>query len=98
MSTRFEWMQRTSILVTVLALAISVAPLFAAEVELGGYCPVAYAAMGQAVKGDPNHVSEFQGKTYYLANAKAKKMFDQDAAGVIARADTNWAKLSRARY
>jgi len=47
------------------------------EVALDGYCPVAYAAMGKAVKGDPKIASEYHGTTYYLANAKAKKMFDK---------------------
>ena len=29
------------------------------------------------VKGNPNFASEYQGTTYYLANGKAKKMFDK---------------------
>jgi YHS domain-containing protein len=59
-------------------LAVATAPVaFAAEVALGGYCPVAYSAMGKAVKGDPEFSSEYMGKTYHLTNAKAKKMFDK---------------------
>ena len=45
-------------------------------VALGGYCPVAYVAMNEAVKGDPQHNSEYQGRTYHFANAEAKTMFD----------------------
>jgi len=48
----------------------------AGDVALGGYCPVAYAAMGKAVEGSAKFASEYQGKTYHLANAKAMKMFD----------------------
>jgi YHS domain-containing protein len=45
-------------------------------VALGGYCPVAYAMMNQAMKGDPQHKSVHSAKTYHFANADAKKMFD----------------------
>jgi YHS domain-containing protein len=34
-------------------------------------------AMGKAVKGEAKFASEYQGTTYYLANAKAKMMFDK---------------------
>jgi YHS domain-containing protein len=43
---------------------------------LGGYCPVAYAMMNQAMKGNPQHKSVHEAKTYHFANADAKKMFD----------------------
>lgn len=46
------------------------------EPALGGYCPVAYVAMDQAMTGSPQHRSVHEGKTYLLANAEAKKMFD----------------------
>ena len=48
----------------------------AGEAALGGYCPVAYAEMKQAMKGDRQHKSEYEGHTYYFANAEARKMFD----------------------
>ncbi|MGE0464717.1 MAG: YHS domain-containing (seleno)protein [Vicinamibacterales bacterium] len=48
----------------------------AGDVALGGYCPVAYVAMNQAMKGDPSQKSTYKGKTYHFANADAKKMFD----------------------
>lgn len=43
---------------------------------LGGYCPVAYAAMNKAVKGDSKYSSSYKGNTYYFSSADAKKMFD----------------------
>ena len=45
---------------------------------LQGYCPVAYVAMGKAVKGDPKISSTYEGHRYLFANADAKKMFDAD--------------------
>lgn len=45
---------------------------------LHGYCPVAYVAMEQAVKGDPNISLEHAGHRYLFANAKAKEMFETD--------------------
>lgn len=44
--------------------------------ELGGYCPVAYVVMNKNVEGVPKYTTVYKGKTYYLANAEAKKMFD----------------------
>ena len=46
--------------------------------EYGGHCPVAYAMMNKAVKGDPKVSSDFAGKHYVFANSDAKKMFDED--------------------
>ncbi len=79
MNARTGLMQRT--LVLALFLGVMAAPLVLAgghgEVALGGYCPVAYSVMDKAVEGDSEFASEYQGKTYHLANAKAKKMFDK---------------------
>lgn len=58
------------------SLAQSEAPKPTAGVALSGYCPVAYVAMNQAVKGDPQHKREHQGRTYHFANAEATKIFD----------------------
>jgi len=83
MSTRTGLIQRTMALALALVLGIAAASLVAAgeyttgDVALGGYCPVAYAAMGKAVKGNSQFASEYQGKTYALANGEAKKMFDK---------------------
>ena len=71
------------ILALALLLGLTTAPLLLAEdhttgeAALDGYCPVAYSAMHKAVKGNPKFASEYEGRTYYLANGKAKKMFDQ---------------------
>lgn len=47
---------------------------------LDGFCPVAYVEMKQAVKGNPQHTSTHQGRTFHFANAEAKQMFDQAPA------------------
>ncbi len=47
---------------------------------LDGYCPVAYVAMGKAVKGDSKIWSDLDGHRYYFSNADAKKMFDAEPA------------------
>lgn len=57
------------------------------DVEIGGYCPVAYGAMNQAVKGSPQHKSVHQGKTYHLTNAQAKQMFDAAPAKFLPKYD-----------
>lgn len=64
----------------IVPLAQSKAPKPTDGVALGGYCPVAYVEMNQAVKGDPQHKSEHQGRAYHFANADAKKMFDEAPA------------------
>lgn len=46
------------------------------EIAFGGYCPVAYVEMNKAVEGKPEFASEHGGDTVYLANKKAKMMFD----------------------
>ena len=45
---------------------------------LQGYCPVAYVAMGKAVKGVSKISSVVEGHRYLFSNADAKKMFDAD--------------------
>ena len=42
---------------------------------LGGYCPVAYVAMNQAVKGDLKFAMKHKGRRYLFVNADAMKMF-----------------------
>ena len=91
MNTRTGLTHRT--LVFVLLLGMAAAPLVLAgeqatgDVALGGYCPVGYVAAGKAVKGDPKFVSEYEGETYYLANAMAKEMFDKAPASYVAAYD-----------
>jgi YHS domain-containing protein len=66
---------------TIASLAQSEAPKPAAGgPALDGFCPVAYVDLNQAVKGDPKHKSEHQGRTFHFANAQAKQMFDQTPA------------------
>jgi YHS domain-containing protein len=75
-------MRKTLVLSLAVALGSSLAWPIARSlaqehpVALGGYCPVAYAAMHKAVKGDPRVTSTYKGKTYLLTNAEAKQMFD----------------------
>lgn len=57
------------------------------EVALHQYCPVAYAAMNKAVKGDAKYSSVFKGETYYFVNGEAKKMFDADPAKYLPKYD-----------
>lgn len=57
------------------------------EVQLDGYCPVAYLAMEKAVEGDAKYSSTYEGETYYLANADAKKMFDADPEKYLPKYD-----------
>lgn len=57
------------------------------KVELDGYCPVAYLVMGKSVEGDSKYSSTYDGKTYYLANADAKKMFDSEPEKYLPKYD-----------
>jgi YHS domain-containing protein len=50
----------------------------ALEPAFGGYCPVAYAMMQKAIKGDPEQTLVYDGHRYNFANADAKKMFEKD--------------------
>ena len=81
MITRPVFVQKALLLALALgivAIPLAVAGDHAAEdVALGGYCPVAYTAMGKAVEGDAKFAFEYEDQTYYLANAKAKKMFEK---------------------
>jgi len=78
--------QRTLVLAVLAVAAVSLAAAgdhATDDVALGGYCPVAYVAMGKAVEGDSMIVSEYEGKTYHLANAKAKMMFDKSPESYV---------------
>ncbi|MEX2271927.1 MAG: YHS domain-containing (seleno)protein [Vicinamibacterales bacterium] len=61
---------------TAASFAQSEAPKQTKGIELGGYCPVAYLAMNQAVKGNPQQKAIHNGKTYHLTNVEARKMFE----------------------
>ncbi len=47
---------------------------------LQGYCPVAYFAVGKAVKGSPEYTEEYRGVTYQFVNADAAKEFRRNPA------------------
>lgn len=49
-------------------------------VEVGGYCPVAYKMAGKPIQGKKEFAVEHKGKSYYLANEKAKKAFNKEPA------------------
>ena len=46
--------------------------------ELQGHCPVAYFAMNQPMKGDPQFSSIHNGKVYHFVNEEVKQEFDQN--------------------
>lgn len=52
--------------------------LASSGVALEGYCPVAYFAVNKPVRGKPEFASTYNGVTYYLVSADAKKIFDND--------------------
>jgi len=58
-----------------------------AKIELDGYCPVAYLVMEKTVEGDAKYSFTYEGETYYLANADAKKMFDADPEKYLPKYD-----------
>ena len=47
---------------------------------VNGYCPVSYQTEKKAVTGDPKFTAAWQGYTYRLASAEAKKIFLKDPA------------------
>ena len=57
------------------------------KAALDNYCPVAYAVMNKAVKGNPKYSSEYEGKTYYFADSKAKDMFDANPLKYVPKYD-----------
>ena len=72
-----------------MALSINAQDIKSADskVELDGYCPVAYLVMEKAVEGDAKYSSTYEGETYYLANADAKKMFDAEPEKYLPKYD-----------
>lgn len=50
------------------------------RVALGGYCPVAYVEMKQAVYGDAKFSVTHDGVTYHVVDEKAKEMFEKQPA------------------
>jgi YHS domain-containing protein len=69
-----------SMLLVALVVGVGFAEKAAETPALDGYCPVAYVAMNQAVKGDPEISLDYAGKHFVFVNADAKKMFEADPA------------------
>ena len=72
--------------------------LFAADPEryapaYGGYCAYAVAQGGKA-DIDPNAWSIVDGQLYLNLNPRIQRLWQQDIAGYIARADANWPQLA----
>jgi len=99
-STHTGWTRRILVVALLLSAAslsiVSAEEQAKTEVALDGYCPVAYAAMNKAVKGDPQFASEYQGKTYYLANGDAKKVFDKAPEDYVVAYD-GWCATAMAK-
>ena len=73
--------------IVILALLIGTAStnIFAGDDKpaYGGFCPVSYTMMHKNLQGQEKYASSVNGVTYYLANAKAKKMFDENPSMFI---------------
>lgn len=65
-------------------------------VAYDGYCATA-VAMGKRVESDPAIFTVHDGVTYLFSSAEAKTMFDADPGKTIAKANEQWAALTRAR-
>lgn len=52
-------------------------------------------AMGMKLESDPKLFVLHDGKTYLFSDAKAKAMFEEDTAGIIAKANANWPKVKQ---
>lgn len=59
-----------------------------------GYCATA-VTMGQKVKSDPTLFAIHEEALYLFSNTMAKDAFEKDPAATIAKADNQWAKLSK---
>jgi len=65
------------------------------HVAYGGYCATA-ASMGKKLASDPTIFTVHEGVAYRFSSEKAQGMFAADMAGVITKADKEWALLSPA--
>ena len=52
-------------------------------VALEGYCPVAYFAVNEPVRGKPEYASTYAGVTYHFVSAEAKAVFDKNPAQYV---------------
>ncbi len=60
-------------------------------IQFDAYCATG-VALGKKISSNPKLASYANGKTYLFSSEDAKKMFDKDVSGMIAKADTNWKK------
>jgi YHS domain-containing protein len=65
------------------------------HVAYDGYCATA-ASMGKKLESDPTIFTVHEGVAYRFSSEKAQGMFEADVAGVIAKANKEWALLSPA--
>ncbi|MBI2222240.1 MAG: hypothetical protein HYU53_13665 [Acidobacteria bacterium] len=52
-------------------------------------------SMGVKLRSNPRVFALRNGRTYLFSDAQAKAAFEEDAAGVIAKADANWPAVKR---
>ena len=65
------------------------------DVAYDGYCATA-VSMGKKLESDPTLFTSEDGVTYLFSSADAKKMFSANPAGVVKKADAQWAVLNPA--
>jgi YHS domain-containing protein len=79
-------MRRSSFVLTLALAAFTALPALAGKSDdksakqpaIGGYCPVAYAAAGKALKGDAKYALTHKGQRYLFVSADAMKMFQKE--------------------
>ena len=62
--------------------------------QFGGFCAYATSVGGKA-DGDPREFVISNGKLYVNNNEQAQKLFQQDVAGNIEKADHNWPDVAK---
>lgn len=60
--------------------------------QYSGYCAVALS-IGRKFEPDPHSWAISNGRLYVFQSEKGVSVFAEDAAGIIAKADANWATL-----
>ncbi len=58
----------------------------------GGFC--AYGvSVGKKFDGDPQYAAIFEGRLYVFVNEEILRLFQEDRAGTISSAETNWTEI-----
>ena len=60
--------------------------------KFGGYCAFG-VAVGKKLDGSPRFADIVDGKLYVFLNAAVYKKYEQDKAGVLAKAAANWPEM-----